>query len=322
MLRLLPPTAANPQVLVGLETGDDAGVYKLNEQTALVQSVDFFTPIVDDPYAYGQIAAANALSDLYAMGARPLTALNIVGYPIKELGKEALAKILQGGLAAVQEAGAVLLGGHSIDDPEPKYGLAVTGVADPAALWTNAGARPGDVLILTKPIGVGAITTGIKRSAVAHPVAQAAVDTMVSLNAGAAQAGAQADIHSCTDVTGYGLLGHALEMAQASAVALQIFAAQVPVLPGARELIAQGVFPGGTRTNLANVAQWVEFDDGLAEVDRLLLADAVTSGGLLFALPAAAAPRLQQALAAAGTLSQAIIGRVVDGPPGTIAVLP
>lgn len=319
-MRLLPAPPADPNVLVGLAASDDAGVYKLTDNLALVQSIDFFTPIVDDPYDYGRIAAANALSDLYAMGARPVTALNVVAFPIGTLGATVLVAILRGGAEMVAAAGAVLIGGHSIDDAEPKYGLVVTGLVDPQDLWTNGGARPGDALILTKPIGVGAITTGIKRGVVAADVADQAVRCMAQLNDGAARAGARVGVHSCTDVSGFGLLGHVAEMARASGVGIEIFSGAVPVLPGAAALVAADVCPGGTRTNLRDVAGSVNFAAGIAAAEQLLLADAVTSGGLLFALPQAKAAALQRELERESTLAAAVIGRVTAGPPGQIAV--
>lgn len=322
VLRHLPQTGPfDPNVIVGVSTRDDAGVYRINETTALVQTVDFFTPIVDDAVDYGRIAAANSLSDVYAMGAEPLTALNIVGFPIGQLPHQLLADILRGGMEAVAEAGATLVGGHSIDQDQPVFGLAVTGIVHPDKIWRNHGARIGDVLILTKPIGIGAITTGIKRGVVAEETAAAAVATMRRLNRDARDAGLTVTVHAATDITGFGLLGHALEMAEGAEAGLRINAARVPVLPGARDLIAQGVFPGGTKKNLQAAEPCVEFAASLDAADRLLLADAVTSGGLLFAVPAHQAERLQEALAERGALSTALIGEVAAGiPKGSIHV--
>ncbi len=307
---------------MGLETADDAGVYRLSDEIALVQSVDFFTPVVDDPYAYGRIAAANALSDIYAMGARPLTALNLVAFPQALLSTGILAEILRGGSDALREAGVTLLGGHSIDDAEPKYGLAVTGIVHPQRIWRNAGARVGDVLVLTKPIGIGALTQGIKTGDTPPEQAERAVEVMARLNRDAYQAALEFTVHAATDVTGYGLLGHALEMARGAEAGLRLRLADVPVLPGARDLIARGICPGGTRKNLAAVEPHTRFSDGIDAVDRLLLADAVTSGGLLLAVPGAEAEDLCRALARRGTFSRAVIGEVArDLPPGTIEVV-
>ncbi len=242
---------------MGLESGDDAGVYRLSDRIALVQTVDFFTPIVDDPVLFGEIAAANALSDVYAMGGRPLTALNLVGFSVSRYGADTLAAILRGGAAKVREAGAVIVGGHTIDDAEPKYGLAVTGVVDPDQVWTNKGARPGDVLILTKPIGTGVLSTALKRDLAPPAAVEAMVETMRTLNRAAAEAGqAVGGIHAATDVTGFGLLGHASHIARESGVALVIEAEAVPVLPGARELAERDVFPGGSRANRQHSAAW------------------------------------------------------------------
>ena len=308
-------------MLVGLDAPDDAGVYRLSDDVALVQTVDFFTPIVDDPYAFGQIAAANALSDVYAMGGRPLTALNIVGFPISKLPAQILADILRGGADKVREAGAVIIGGHSIDDAEPKYGLAVLGLVHPDRVLTKGGARPGDALVLTKPIGIGVITTAIKRGLVPPAVADEAIRVMSRLN-NVTEVLHAAGVRGVTDVTGFGLLGHAAEMARESRVAMCIYASKVPVLPAAFEYAEQNVFPGGSRANRRYVEQWVSFADGVAERDRMLLCDAVTSGGLLIACPEARLEQLLSGLAAAGTIAQAVIGRVEEGPAGRIAVEP
>lgn len=307
--------------MVGLDAPDDAGVYRLSDDVALVQTVDFFTPIVDDPYAFGQIAAANALSDVYAMGGRPLTALNIVGFPISKLPAQVLADILRGGADKVREAGAVIVGGHSVDDAEPKYGLAVLGIVHPARLLTKGGARPSDVLVLTKPIGIGVVTTAIKRGLASREVAEEAVGVMSRLN-NVTDVLHKAGVRGATDITGFGLLGHALEMAREGGVALRIRAGHVPVLPAALSYAEQDVFPGGSRANRRHVEPWVSFDDAVPERDRMILCDAVTSGGLLIACPRDRVDRLLEDLAAAGTISQAIIGHVEDGPAGRIAVEP
>lgn len=320
VLRLLPPAAPEPNLLVGTESFDDAGVYRISDDLALVQTVDFFTPVVDDPYAFGQIAAANALSDVYAMGARPLTALNLVAFPVDTLEKEVLAQILKGGLSKVQEANAVLVGGHTVDDPEPKYGLAVTGVVHPDRVITNAGARPGDRLVLTKPLGIGVITTAMKRTEVPREVARSAVEAMTALNAAAAEAMQEVGVHACTDVTGFGLLGHLHEMALASRVAARIDASAVPLLPGARELAEAGYVCGGSRANRRYLAPFVRFAHGVDEPLRVLLCDAITSGGLLISVSPEKAPALLGELQARGTLAAREIGVVVEGVAGEIEV--
>lgn len=322
MLRHLPQTT-DENLLVGLDTADDAGVYRLRHDLALVQTVDFFTPIVDEPYHFGRIGAANALSDIYAMGAAPLTALNVVGFPTSKLDPGILVEILKGGADAVAEAQATLLGGHSIDSPEPVYGLSVTGTVHPDHIWRNHGARDGDVLVLTKPIGIGAVTTGIKNGLTPPDVAAAAIQVMSRLNRDAYEAGLLVRIHAATDVTGYGLLGHALELASGAQGGLRIELNQVPVLDGARELIAHGCYPGGTKKNLTAARGGVRFDPAVGENDQILLADAVTSGGLLLAVPESDAARLVSELERRGALAAAVIGQVTsEVPAGTIQVVP
>lgn len=309
VLRRLPP-AIDPNLLVGLKTGDDAGVYRIAPDLALVNTVDFFPPIVDDPYDFGRIAAANALSDVYAMGARPLTAMNLVAFPKQGLALEVLHEILRGGSDKLAEAGVALVGGHSVTDPEPKYGLAITGLVDPARVVTNAGARAGDSLVLTKPIGVGIITTALKQGvANARTVAQA-VESMAQLNRRAAELMVEYEAHACTDITGYGLLGHALEMATASGVALRIAHRNVPHFSVALELRALGVAPGGLAANRRAFNGKVWFGDAVPGAWCELLFDPQTSGGLLIAAPEAAAARLVERLAAEGFAEAAIIGRV------------
>lgn len=306
---------------MGLESGDDAGVYRLSDRIALVQTVDFFTPIVDDPVLFGEIAAANALSDVYAMGGRPLTALNLVGFSVSRYGADTLAAILRGGAAKVREAGAVIVGGHTIDDAEPKYGLAVTGVVDPDQVWTNKGARPGDVLILTKPIGTGVLSTALKRDLAPPAAVEAMVETMRTLNRAAAEAGqAVGGIHAATDVTGFGLLGHASHIARESGVALVIEAEAVPVLPGARELAERDVFPGGSRANRQHYGSVVEFRRALPQWEKGLLFDAVTSGGLLLVVEPARAGALLEELHRRGVRAARRIGRVEGEPAGRVVV--
>jgi len=277
------PGRDDPRLIVGRETFDDAGVFVLSDDVALVQTVDFFAPIVDDPYTFGQVAAANALSDVYAMGGEPLTALNIVGFPTGKLPLEVLTEILRGGHDKVHEAGAVLVGGHTIIDEELKYGLAVTGRADPRRLLTNAAARPGDVLVLTKPLGTGILATAAKLGHVGSADYAVMLDTMRGLNATASRTALALGARCATDVTGFGLLGHASHIAHASDVTLTIRVADVPVLPGARDAWERGARTGGAERNAAYLAERVEWNEA-REVDRALLIDPQTSGGLLVAL--------------------------------------
>lgn len=279
------PRNADPRLLVGSETFDDAGIFALSDDLALVQTVDFFAPIVDDPYTFGQIAAANALSDVYAMGGEPLTALNIVCFPTGKLPIEVLTEILRGGHEKVHEAGAVLAGGHTVVDEELKYGLSVTGYADPRRLLTNAGACVGDVLVITKPIGSGLLTTAAKSTALASAIYAPLVETMARLNAESSRAALAVGARCATDVTGFGLLGHASHIARASAVTLRIDVASVPLLPGAREAAERGVGTGGGQRNAEYLEERVEWGPAGA-VERALLVDPQTSGGLLVAVPA------------------------------------
>ncbi len=298
-------------MLVGHETSDDAGVYKLTDDIALIQTIDYFTPIVDDPYMFGQIAAANALSDVYAMGGEPKTVLNIVGYPVKKLGPDILAEILRGASDKVKEAGAVTVGGHSIDDQEPKFGLSVTGLAHPESIWKNVGAKPGDVLVISKPIGVGIMTTGIKRSAVTPEQEQAVTETMALLNKTAAEALKNFNPHAVTDVTGFGLLGHGSEIARGSNVSFEISLSEVPVLAGTYDLAAQGVVPGGSKSNHKWLENDVEYSDISLE-EQIVLCDAITSGGLLASLPEDEAQHYVEALKDKGLNYAAVIGKVTE----------
>ena len=306
------PRNRDADVLVGAETYDDAGVYRLSDELALVQTVYFFTPIVDDPRDFGRIAAANALSDVYAMGARPVTALNLVGFSLERLGGEVLAQILAGGAEVTRRAGVTIVGGHSIDDPEPKYGLAVTGVVHPERVVRNSTARPGDALFLTKPIGGGAVTTGAKRGIAAPEVVRECTDVMTALNAEAAAAALTVGPSAMTDVTGFGLLGHLHELTLASGVEARVEAGAVPALNGAVELLGAGAVAGGSRRNREWVEPHVRWDDAVPEPVRALLCDAMTSGGLLIAV----APERAAAMEAAG----ARIGTLAAGVPGRIAV--
>jgi selenide,water dikinase len=318
-LRHLPSTVPDPNLLVGLDTSDDAGVYRISDELALVQTVDFFTPIVDDPYMFGQIAAANALSDLYAMGAKPLTVLNIVGFPIKKLDQSILADILRGASDKVAEAGATLVGGHSIDDPEPKFGLACTGIIHPEKVRKNIGARAGDRLILTKPIGVGIHTTAIKRDLLSPAEIEQVSQVMATLNKTAAMVLDDFEVHACTDVTGFGLLGHGAEMARGSEVGFVLSYARIPILPRTRQLAEAGAVPGGTKANHKWLSDCVVYDPSLDEVDQWILCDAITSGGLLVALPEAQVENLLTALHKHG-VNAADIGYVTDDHPGCIKV--
>ncbi len=312
---------ADPDLLVGLDTADDAAVYRLRPDLALVLTTDFFTPIVDDPFDWGRIAATNALSDVYAMGGDPLLALNLVAWPREDLPFELLARVIDGGAAAVTAAGAIVGGGHSIDDPEPKFGLAVVGTVHPDRVWRNAGARPGDRLVLTKPLGLGVISTAVKRDLADASLISTAIDLMTTLNAGARDAGrALGDaIHAVTDITGFGLLGHLGEMARSSGVAAIVHPADLPVIDGVRDLIADGCVAGGTQRNHAFVSEFTDWGD-LAASEQFVLADAQTSGGLLLAVEADATEELVDALQRAGTPASAVVGTVTDGPSGHLQV--
>ncbi|MGE8205773.1 selenide, water dikinase SelD [Heyndrickxia sp. NPDC080065] len=320
VIRTLPPAVPNPDLLVGLDTSDDAGVYRLSDDLAIVQTVDFFTPIVDDPYSFGQIAAANAISDIYAMGGKPLTALNIVAFPIHTLDKEILADILRGAGDKLKEAGVTLVGGHSIDDKEPKFGLAVTGIVHPDKVRTNAGARHGDKLILTKPIGVGIMTTSIKRDLLTEEEIARVTNVMTTLNKTAAETMESYNVHACTDVTGFGLLGHATELAKGSNTGLRIYKEQVPILPRVRELAEAGAIPGGTKNNYAHIEKNVTFPETMDQIDQWILCDAVTSGGLLISVAGEEAESLLSDLQKAG-VEAALIGGVTSENPGHIIVM-
>jgi selenide,water dikinase len=305
------PQSEDPNLLVGTSTSDDAGVYRVRDDLALVQTVDFFTPIVDDPYDFGRIAATNALSDVYAMGGRPVSALNLVAWSVEDLGTEMLGEVLRGGHDVATAAGVVVVGGHTIDDPEPKYGMAVTGVIDPGEVITNAGGRAGDVLVLTKPVGAGAVTTSLKKGLVSEAVLAGAVEVMTELNAAGSAAARAAGVRGMTDVTGFGLLGHLHELALASGVSAVVDAAAVPAIPGALELLEDDrAVAGGSRNNRRYAEEFASFDDGVDEVRRRLVTDAMTSGGLLVAVDPARAAEVPGA----------VVGGLVEGEPGTIRV--
>ena len=295
-------------------------MYRLTPDIALVQTIDYITPLVDDPYQFGQIAAANSISDVYAMGGQPLLALNVVAFPTGALPMEVLGEILRGGADKASEADVRIIGGHSVDDPEPKYGLAVTGIVHPDRIVRNSTARVGDRLILTKPLGMGIVSTAIKREAASADLIAQAVAVMTTLNKQAAHAATAIGVHACTDVTGFGLLGHLHEMTAGSGVGARIALRHVPVLDGVLQLATQGVIPGGTRRNLAFASPFTTFDEGIDESRRLVVADAQTSGGLLLAVPPERSLLLQQALHDNHVPTVAEIGEIVDDPAGRITV--
>ena len=307
---------ADPNLLVGFETGDDAGVYRLSDDLALVQTVDYITPVVDDPFRFGRIAAANALSDVYAMGGRPLTAMNLCNFPAKGIGKADLARILEGGYSAIQEAGATLVGGHTVRDDELKYGLSVTGLIDPRRIVTHAGARPGDHLVLTKPIGTGVLVGAFRRGRVADAVRERAVAWMSLLNRAACEAMLQAGAHAATDITGFGLLGHALGMARGSGVVLRFRWSDLPRYEASLALIAEGIGTVNTASNAESAAPFTTFSGAWRDEERALLADPQTSGGLLIALPADGAAELVRRLRAGGMTEAALVGEVLPAPEG------
>lgn len=306
------PKQDDPNLLVGYSNRDDAGVYLLHDGLALVQTTDFFTPIVDDPYAYGQIAAANSLSDVYAMGGWPITALSILCYP-EDGDLDALELILAGGVDKMTEAGCTLAGGHSVRDSEIKFGYAVTGTIDPARIWTNAGARPGDKLLLTKPLGTGVIATALRAGEAKSSWVDGAISAMSRLNRAAAEAlsSLPAGVHGVTDITGFGLIGHAWEMAIASSVSLRLQSAAIELLEGALECAAAGFVAGGLKKNRDFVGDCIAFSEGVSQELRLLLFDPQTSGGLLAAVAADQVPAARQALLAAGCPCM-MIGEAVE----------
>lgn len=318
-------------MIVGSETCDDAGVYRLNETTALIQTVDFFTPIVDDPHAFGMITAANALSDVYAMGGKPLLCMNILACPVKTMDNQVFREVVEGGLVKIKEAGALLVGGHSIEDTELKYGLSVTGTVHPDHVLLNSGARVGDVLVLTKPLGTGILSTALKGGLADQQTEQLMVEVMATLNRLPAEIVGHADFagnpqlaaHACTDITGFGLLGHLHEMADASKTAIRIHAEQLPVLAGVVDFVNMGIIPEGAYTNQKFYRQWLTSSLDEDSPLEILGFDPQTSGGLLFALPPAGAELLLRELAhAAGTVGGWIIGEVLPGPQGSLQLIP
>jgi selenide,water dikinase len=307
------PKVTDPRVLVGSATADDAAVVKLTDELALVFTTDFFTPIVDGPYDFGAIAAANALSDVYAMGGTPLSALNLVGFPDEALESEVLGEILRGGAEKAKEAGIDIVGGHTIKTDEPIYGLAVTGTVHPKAVVTNAGGKPGDLLVLTKPIGLGIITTAAKQDRDDHGAIDEAIRVMSTLNATAARVMMKVGVHAATDVTGFGLLGHLRNVVVASGCSAVIWQKNVPVLEAARAYVNEGIVPGGTHANRRFLGEWVEWGSGVSKGDELLLCDAQTSGGLLIAVEEGKCEGLVAGMREAGTLAAAVVGRLEEG---------
>lgn len=316
------PVITDPNVLIGTKTADDAAVYRVSDTLAIVQTVDFFTPVVDDPYTFGQITAANSLSDIYAMGATPLFALNIVGFPADTLPLDMLAQILKGGADKAAEAGISIIGGHTVKDAEPKYGLTVTAVIHPDRVISNSGAMPGDRLILTKPLGIGIITTALKQGRISERTLAEVVRIMTILNKGAGEAMVSVGAHACTDVTGFGLLGHLAEMVQGSGVGATIKVANVPVLAEAWPLVKEGIVPSGSRRNLDFLRDRLVTAPGVSEETLLVLADAQTSGGLLIALPANDAERLKEELARKQAPVIADIGEIIEDPDCRISIEP
>lgn len=306
------PRIGDPNVLVGLETGDDGAVVRLSPELAVIQTVDFFMPIVDDPYDFGRIAAANSLSDVYAMGGEPVSALAILGLPLAKLGPEVGARILEGGAAVCTKAGIQILGGHSIDDAEPKFGLSVTGRVHPGKVWRNSTAQVGDVLVLSKPLGSGTLTTGIKKGVVQESVAKAAIEVMSTLNAGAAMAGRAVGVHAATDVTGFALLGHAIEMVDGAGLGMELYINTLPVIDGAWETLSQGIAPGATRRNLDYFGARVTWGEDVTVQERQMIGDPQTSGGLLFAVSPDKVSSLIRTMEEQCTPASAIVGRVTD----------
>jgi len=310
------PAVTDPRVLVGTE--DDAGVYQISDDLAIVQTVDFFTPIVDDPYDFGAIAAANALSDIYAMGAKPLTAMNLVAFP-KDGPLDVLALIVRGGAEKAIEAGVSVIGGHSIDDREPKYGMAVTGTVHPKKIALKGGAKAGDRLVLTKPLGTGIISTAIKAGRAPEEMIRAVTENMKALNKNASDAMVEAGVRGATDITGFGLLGHLHEMLHVGGVSARLKFSDVPFMQGVRELAKSSV-PGGTRANLRYMSDKVGWASGITEDEKLMLADAQTSGGLLIAVQEGKLDALLAGLAARGVATRAVIGSITEGDAGKIVV--
>jgi selenide, water dikinase len=319
--RLARPGKVDPNLLLGLDAPDDAAVYRINDEMALVQTVDFFTPVVDDAYQWGAIAVANAVSDIYAMGGTPLLGLNLVAWP-KDLDMELLSRVLEGGADKAEEAGCLVVGGHTVDDPEPKFGMAVTGTIHPDKVLKLSGARPGMSLLLTKPLGMGIIATACKAGRVEKALLNRATALMAILNAGAARAMAEVGASAATDVTGFGLIGHLRGMAAASGVSVELWSENVPVLDGVRPLAHEGLVPGGTKRNESYFGPFVKFDSEVDPLTRTILFDAQTSGGLLIAVESSKRKAMLEALRRQETPVAAMIGRFGEGEAGTLTVRP
>jgi selenide, water dikinase len=308
------PKVTDTNVLVGSATADDAAVYRLSDDVALVLTTDFFTPIVDDPYTFGAVAATNALSDVYAMGGRPLTALNIVGFPDESLDAEVLAEILRGGAEKANEAGIDIVGGHTIKSEEPIYGLSVTGTVHPERIVSNAGARPGDVLVLTKPIGIGIVSTASKQDKDTKRAMKDAIALMATLNRAACEAMVEVGVRAATDITGFGLLGHLRNIVAASGCTAHVKLSDVPVIPAAWKYVKDGIVPGGTHANWRFLGEWVEYAPKVDKNAQLVLCDAQTSGGLLMSVTEKKAAQLVRALLERGAPCAAVVGHVTEGP--------
>jgi selenide,water dikinase len=314
------PLQSDPNLLVGIETSDDAGVYRLSPEIALIQTLDFFTPIVNDPYDFGRIAAANSFSDVYAMGGKPLTAMNIVCFPVKEMDKTILRSILEGGLDIIHKAGAVMVGGHSVEDPELKYGLSVTGTVHPEHFLTNAGARPGDLLILTKPLGTGILATALKGRMLDEKTTIKITELMATLNREAAEVMIEVGVNACTDITGFGLLGHSLEMAKASKVGIRLYADKVPIISEALTYASMGMVPVGSHLNQKFCSHHLDIASTIDPLIVDLLGDAQTSGGLFISFPENRCDEFIRKLSEKKVTTVAVVGEVVREPVGVIQI--
>ncbi len=315
------PAPSFPNVLVGAETSDDAAVYKISEDMAIVQTLDFFTPVIDDPFRFGAVAAANALSDIYAMGAKPLFALNIVAFPTHQLPLDVLKQILTGAAEVAAEAGIPILGGHTIEDNEPKFGLAVTGSVHPSKIYRNSGAKPGDSIILTKPIGTGILSTAIKKGKQGDHLGDLLYSTMRQLNKKAAEVISSYSVNACTDVTGFGLLGHLKEMAAGSGLGVEIFSDRVPLIDEIMDLAMEGFVPGGTKNNLSWLEPWLKWDNSIDNITKLVLCDAQTSGGLMFTVDSRYEKEIIRDLHHSGMERSAVIGNFLNqDSSGTISI--
>ena len=314
------PSGTDPNILIDTKNSDDAAVYRINDETAIVQTVDFFTPVVDEPYNFGSIAAANALSDIYAMGAKPLFALNIVGFPSNRLPMEVLKEILKGAADKAREAGIYILGGHTIDDPEPKYGLVVCGKVHPDKIWVNSGAKENDAIILTKPVGTGILTTALKRGLLSDRTKKELISVMSELNKKAADILEKYSVHACTDITGFGLIGHLSEVSVASAVNVELFAGRVPVFEETANFAAAGIIPGGSKNNLDHFSRHVIWDENISSITKIILSDAQTSGGLLVTVPGNEKEDIISEFKNAGLSYSSHVGNCLKAGEGTILV--